>query len=266
MQYSFPKHRRTPVVYAAVADRRGLTLLELVMVVSILAILTALVVPGMTETQEGARKSVAQVSVQDLRDTIANRYMQDMADSFGFQGLPRPHCYGSLSTPTYPDTTRAPSSTETIQQLRYLPQLHYLFVNPRQYDASATPRYAAISDYDASTKLGWNGPYVMSKSSTYPDPALPRFPNDKNDTRTWSDFGFMTAYGQVGDFTVPDPWGSPIVVSIQQRTHGSAIMLTAYVVSAGPNKVLDMTTWTNNTDGSLNSGDDIALPLKSWKL
>ena len=70
-----------------------------------------------------------------------------------------------------------------------------------------------------------------------------------------------------GDLTVADPWGSPIVVAVVSQSHGSGTQLlyTAYVVSAGPNKTLDMATWGSNTDGSLNSGDDIAQPIKSWK-
>lgn len=50
--------------------RRGLTLLELVMVVSILAILTALVVPGMTDQQEETRRTVAKNVVQEVRDAV----------------------------------------------------------------------------------------------------------------------------------------------------------------------------------------------------
>jgi len=252
------------------AGRRGLTLLELVMVVSILAILTALVVPGMTDQQEITRVAVAKASVQEIRDVIANRYSQDMADPMNTHGLPRPHML--LGATTLIDTARETAinaSSAAAPQLKYIPQLQYLFVNPRQFDASATPRYAAVKDYDASTRLGWNGPYVMSKTSTYPTPGDPRFPNDPNETRTWAQFGFTQAYGMPGDLTVADPWGSPIVVSVLSQAHGAGTQLlyTAYVVSAGPNKMLDMANWnfTTNADGSLNTGDDIALPIKSWK-
>ncbi|MCE9608295.1 MAG: type II secretion system GspH family protein [Planctomycetia bacterium] len=264
MRYSFSTHVPVRGASRAFAQRRGLTLLELVMVVSILAILTALVVPGMTNTQEETRSAVAKVSVQELRDVIADRYMHDMADSLGFQGLPRLHAIPG-TPPTYPDTTRASTLGTTTEQLKYLPQLHFLFVNPRQYDATpaVTVRYAAIGDYDASTRLGWNGPYLMSKTLKYPNPEDARYPTDKNDTRKWKDFGFTTTFGQEGDYMVPDSWGSPIVISIQTTPHGGVLMNTAYVVSAGPNKTLDITS--NTTTGVLTLGDDIALPLKSWK-
>ena len=258
----------TTVVPRPAAGRRGLTLLELVMVVSILAILTALVVPGMTDQQEVTRAAVARSSVQEIRDAIANRYSQDMADPMNTHGLPRPYFIsGSATSIDNSRVTTILASAAPASQLKYIPQLQYLFVNPRQFDATATPRYAAVKDYDASTRLGWNGPYVMSKTSTYPNPSSARFPNDPNDTRTWADFGFTEAYGLPGDLTVADPWGSPIVVAVVSQSHGSGTQLlyTAYVVSAGPNKTLDMATWGSNTDGSLNSGDDIAQPIKSWK-
>ncbi|MBU4604352.1 MAG: prepilin-type N-terminal cleavage/methylation domain-containing protein [Proteobacteria bacterium] len=49
---------KTPRCHSS-SRHRGLTLLELVMVVSILAILTALIVPGMNDQQEETRKTVA---------------------------------------------------------------------------------------------------------------------------------------------------------------------------------------------------------------
>jgi len=243
--------------------RRGLTLLELVMVVSILAILTALVVPGMTDQQEVTRRAVGANVVQEVRDVIANRYMQDMADTLGYQGLPRVNTSMSSGSPVVADSSRV--ITGTTPQHLYLPQLYFLFVNPKQYDTSAglVSRYAAISDYDPSTRLGWNGPYLQTKSSTYPDPEAVRNPKDTNDQRKWKDFGFTTLYGQAGDLTVTDPWNSPIVVSIQLTTHGGADMYTAYVVSAGPNKTLELAA--NSTTGAITAGDDIYLPVKSWK-
>lgn len=247
--------------------RRGLTLLELVMVVSILAILTALVVPGMTDQKESTSLLVAKANVQKVRDVIVNRYMSDMTDSLGYQGLPRVNTTNTGGGPVVADSTRVVTDTGagTAAQLAYLPQLYFLFVNPRQYDATSgvVQRYAAIPDYDASTRLGWNGPYLEPTSTTYPNPTDRRFPKDTNDTRTWANFGFTAAYGQPGDLTLTDPWNSPIVISIQSTSHAGSVMYTAYVVSAGPNKVLELTA--DASTGAIAAGDDIYLPVKSWK-
>lgn len=246
--------------------RRGLTLLELVMVVSILAILTALVVPGMSSQQETTRATAAVTAVKNVSDIISNKYSQDMADTLGYQGLPRVNTRMTSGGPVVDDSTRVSTATGgTTQQLFYLPQLCFLFVNPRQFDATLAvgQRYAAIPDYDPSVKLGWDGPYIKNPGTTYPNPADRRFPKDPNDTRVWSDFGFTLAHGQVGDPAMLDPWGSPIVISILTQTHGGVNMYSAYVVSAGPNKVLD--TAVNTTSGAIEAGDDVVRLVKQWK-
>lgn len=251
-----------------VVRRGGLTLLELVMVVSILAILTALIVPGMGDQQEETRRTVARATLHELRDTIANRYMQDMANTanvsttstIGRIALPQPNRLNDSSSRI--TTTQLDGSTGGI-----IPQTHFLFVNPNQYDSSSTPPYVAVSDFDSQTHIGWNGPYITQKSTVYPNPSNVRFSQDPNNTNTWSQYGFTELYGQAGDFCVNDPWGSPYVIHVRQSSHaGTNNMFTAYVVSAGPNRTLDLGAWADTgAGGSLNSGDDLALAIKSWK-
>lgn len=258
MQTQFPSR--------TVSRRGGLTLLELVMVVSILAILTALIVPGMGDQQEETRRTVARATLQELRDVIANRYMQDMSylvdpANTGAVALPQPH----RTSPV--DTNRVATANMQVDgsAAGIVPQLHFLFVNPNQYAATATPQYVAVSDYDANVKVGWNGPYVNAKATTYPNPNDVRFPKDPNNsTKKWSDYGFTTMFGQVGDYCVNDPWGSPYVVYILPIRGGANY--SAYLVSAGPNRGLDfaVTPWSFNSDGTLNSGDDLALMIKQW--
>lgn len=237
------------------------------MVVSILAILTALVVPGMSDQKDSTSLVVAKNTVQKVRDAVANNYMPDMSDTLGYQGLPRVNTTMTSGGPVVADSSRLITDTSagSATQLAFLPQLYFLFVNPRQYDTTAgvVQRYAAIPDFDASTRLGWRGPYLQPTSATYPNPTDRRFPKDTNDTRTWADFGFTLAYGLPGDVTVADPWNSPVVISVQSTTHAGSNMYTAYVVSAGPNKTLELAA--NPTTGAITAGDDIYLPVKSWK-
>ena len=223
-------------------SRRALTLLELVMVVSMLAVLTAMVVPCMNAQNEETRAAVARKSMQDLRDTITNRYLVDMGD------LPRANVV---------DSNRGGSAA--------LPQLHFLFVNPRQmYGSGATITYTSVNDYDATTRVGWNGPYVGTTPAKYPTITARRFPKDPNDTRTWSDCGFTVNQGLLNDQTLNDPWGSPYTIQLMSQTLGSDTILSEYLTSAGPNRAMD--TWSYNVDGSLSSGDDLALLIRSRKL
>ncbi len=223
-------------------SRRALTLLELVMVVSILAVLTAMVVPGMNAQNEETRAAVARKSMQDLRDTITNRYLVDMGD------LPRASVV---------DSNRGGSAA--------LPQLHFLFVNPRQmYGSGATITYTSVNDYDATTRVGWNGPYVGTTPAKYPTITARRFPKDPNDTRTWSDCGFTPNQGLLNDQTLNDPWGSPYTIQLMSQTLGSDTIISEYLTSAGPNRPAD--TWSYNVDGSLSTGDDLAVLIRSRKL
>jgi hypothetical protein len=141
-----------------------------------------------------------------------------------------------------------------------LPQLHFLFVNPRQYDASSATPYMAISDFDQQSRIGWNGPYYGTKSALYPNPTARRFATDPNDTRTWADLGFTTTHGQAGDFTIMDPWGSPYVIIVRASPHGASTAYSAYIVSAGFNRTLETTA-----DGTTTTGDDLLLLIKQWK-
>jgi prepilin-type N-terminal cleavage/methylation domain-containing protein len=232
--------------------RQGLTLLELVMVVSILAILTALVVPGMSDQQEETRKIVARATMQELRDVIANRYMNDM------QSLPQPDMINDNSS-RMSTTLQAISSITTTA----LPQMHFLFVNPQYSTVAATTPYVAVNNYDAQTRIGWNGPYVMAKSTLYPNPTLTRFATATTSTttlQTWADYGFTTQFGQPGDYCVMDPWGSPYVILARQTAHGGSTVFTSYIVSAGFNRQLETTT-----NGTASTGDDLLLPIKAMK-
>ena len=226
--------------------RRALTLLELVMVVSILAVLTAMVVPSMTNQQEETRMTVARTSLSDLRNTIANRYLQDLND------LPRGSAVEASSR-----------ASETVSSAsRCMPQLHFLFVNPNTYQTTTTPPYLAINDYDQTTRVGWNGPYSMASMSKYPVSTDKRLTKNLNDTRTWADFGFTSTYGNVGDHAQLDPWGSPFVIVTKDHTHGTAAVRSEYVVSAGPNLKLDIADWVF-TNGTLDSKDDLALLIRT---
>lgn len=225
--------------------RRALTLLELVMVVSILAVLTAMVVPGMNAQNEETRAAVARKSMQDLRDTITNRYLVDMGD------LPRANIA---------DSNRGGSAAP--------PQLHFLFVNPRQMYGSGTAiTYTSVNDYEPTTRIGWNGPYIGTTTSKYPDITQRRFPKDPTNTDTWTASGFTSDYGFMNDMTLNDPWGSPYVISLVTQTMGSDTILSEYVVSAGPNRVMNRASWTFNTDGTPNdTKDDLVLLIRSRKL
>jgi prepilin-type N-terminal cleavage/methylation domain-containing protein len=117
-------------------QHRGLTLLELVVVLSILAILAAMLVPMLISSIDTSQRQVTMSSMRNLHELIVNRYMLDM----------RGQVVGSV-----PIAKGLPGSISTTY-----PQLKHLFVSP------------TTSAFDPNTGRGWRGPYLLSGSGKYP--------------------------------------------------------------------------------------------------
>ncbi|MCL4207051.1 MAG: prepilin-type N-terminal cleavage/methylation domain-containing protein [Pirellulaceae bacterium] len=116
--------------------RRGLTLLELVVVLVILVALASLAVPLVGGLAEDSRHDVTRQSLIEIRNVIVNMYWDDMVDVVRGKVLPRPGAAGlSAGRPDHP-------------------QLRYLFVNPNSEDT--------IRDFDPAYRRGWRGPYLMN--------------------------------------------------------------------------------------------------------
>jgi len=114
--------------------RRALTLMEMLIVVSVLSVLATLVLPSVGNFLGESRGDITQQSLTRLRDVIAQTYWQDANGN-----LPQPNL--SVST------SRSNS-----------PQLRYLFVNPATEDTTVT--------YNPATRLGWRGPYLVANNGS----------------------------------------------------------------------------------------------------
>ncbi len=180
----------------------GLTLFEMVVVLTILMALSAIVVPALSRRMGDARLTVTQHSLQSVRDAVANGYYQDQ-----FERLP-------LTL----DASRV-----------FHPQLVYLFVNPSTYGSVAIGGGLPTLGFDPFTKRGWNGPYLQAGVGT------PKYAVDTSR-------GFTRLYGEDGDATAVDGWGQPIVlqqpISLTDASYSTDLRVTR-VVSAGPNGVLE---------------------------
>jgi prepilin-type N-terminal cleavage/methylation domain-containing protein len=119
--------------------RHGLTLAELVIVLAILAMLSAMVVPMAGNCVADSRNGVTRQNLTRLRDMIAETYWQD-----NDRRLPQR------------DTTVPPVPSGRTNT----PQLRYLFVNPHTEDATV--------QYDPVYRRGWRGPYLVDRGrATY---------------------------------------------------------------------------------------------------
>jgi prepilin-type N-terminal cleavage/methylation domain-containing protein len=112
--------------------RRGLTLLELILVVAVLAVLAGTVVPLLHDSMETAQDSGVRAGLTQLRDAVMGR-----GDDPGFHG----------------DLRRLPTT------------LAELWVNPdTDPGPGVAPKYPA---YDITTRVGWHGPYLRQPSGSY---------------------------------------------------------------------------------------------------
>jgi len=153
-------------------QRPGLTLLELLIVLAILAAVSTLVLPSVGQRLGEGRETLTSASLARLRDVVADVYCQDARREF-----------------TWPNWIPWPNINVSPTRLS-APQLRYLFVNPDTETATVT--------FDPVYKIGWRGPYVAEHGNQ-------RYTVDMT-------ANFTRQYGESGDPTVWDAWGRPIVI------------------------------------------------------
>lgn len=184
----------------------GLTLLELIVVLVILAALAGMVIPQLTGTNKQAALAVTAQSMKQLQTLISNRYYVDMlaTSTASLSG-------GVLVVSAGPAIPGLPSANVADATRVVNPQIQFLFFNPLSY--SSGHYYANPSTTYSSTGMGWNGPYLLSGvAGTYPDSSVAR-PSDPSG-QTWGSLGYTSTYGLPGDATIVDAWGGPIVIQL----------------------------------------------------
>ena len=197
--------------------RRGFTLLELMVVIAILAALAGLVVTNVDSVTDDARQTVALANMKTAAAAIAG---------------------SSVTCGCYSDTRLIPEKFETLfsewqSGLNGGPKSVKFFnaISVNIFDVDAV-----IHAFDPVTKRGWNGPYLTTRTLTYPDPAAIR----TGSADTWSARGFTSDYGTLGAPALADPWGNPIVLQIPLNTSEPRLntpekrRLRSRLISAGP--------------------------------
>ncbi len=221
---------------------RGLTLLELLIVMTILVALGTIIVPTMGYLGRRSQSLAARENLYRLQDLIVNRYWSDMGE------LPRPavDVDGNVIEPDRLDH----------------PQLRYLFVNP---DRAADTNDPFIYQKSVNMLSGrtWQGPYLSHTGARY----------TVTDTGTdGSGTGFTDRYGLDDDPAVLDAWGRPIVLQLPDQnaddlpnelgefTEDQIRRLHARLVSAGPNGRIETPTNVLMPEAD-QRGDDIVVFL-----
>jgi Tfp pilus assembly protein PilE len=190
-----------------------LTLLELVVVMVVLVALAGMALPLFDNINSQSRSTTTTASLRQLQDVILNRYAVDMRGASDGSG-----------TYFYDTVPRATANT-TVSQ----PQLEWLFKAP----ALANP---AIP-FNTTTRMGWNGPYLVSGQATYPAPTQTLFNGHTAQQNGFYTGSGATTFGNYGDQTVIDGWANPIViVYINELTYSQTYYI---LLSAGQEGTLD---------------------------
>ena len=214
----------------------GFTLVELVLVIVIIAALASMVVVLIDNSRENAELTVAQANLRVVSDAVFGSaagvgYLQDMKHVPGF-----------------------PSESLRMRDLFSLP-----------------PAYPNASEFILVANRGWRGPYLRrflgvantnaSRNGLFPASGERRFVGDG----TFLERGFyvdaaFSPYGLVGDFTVADPWGNPVVIQAPLEEPPAKRFRYVRLVSAGPDGVLS--TPLDKLEGDITAadrGDDLIL-------
>ncbi len=237
-----------------IRGRRAFSLVELIIVITILAVIAAIAIPQLGNRMTKAKITAARTQLQTVRSALVGS-----PDAPGLADDLRYVCGGRLS----------------------LLSLANLLVHTNLLDGSSMPAF------DPASGQGWRGPYLTVTSSVqnnlpereglFPEADDQRFERDS----TFKERGFFrqpgdpegttdtSPYGEPGDPTIGDPWGNPLVLQVPSSTAEPTITRTrswryARLVSAGPDGILQTPRDRlagRNSAGVEARGDDIVLFL-----
>ncbi len=249
---------------AAGRSRRGFTLIELGIALTILALVAAIAAQRYASVRDKARLTVAECDMLAIRDAFM----------------------GSAAAPGYLDDMRpvpgfAPGFLR-VANLLVSTNLYVLDglradIDGNRPSSFATPAQV-FTAWSEAGRRGWRGPYVRLDSARAAGAAFPA-PGDRRKAgdATFAARGFFPSaahlslpadyrdgavYGFPGEPALLDPWGNPYVLQIPPPQafatgHGSLAEVDAEerfryarLVSAGPDGILSTPCFFGNTNSS----------------
>lgn len=186
--------------------RAGLTLLELLIVLVVIAVLAGLVVPILTHHGDRSRTTATEASLSELRDVIT-QYWRDFDKSL-------PQSGGSS------------------------PQTLYLFVNPDTYGDGNPATTDQDQTYDPHYKLGWRGPYVSQATGTYSESIADGFDSTYG---TDGEPALIDAWGQPIVIQLPTPTTPGLTIVRLLSAGPNGILDTSYTAAETQGDDIDVT-------------------------
>jgi hypothetical protein len=198
----------------------GFSLVELLVVVSILIVLASFVIPNVTAIGEDSKVSAGQIALGVIREAI----------------------------------TGTPGNPGFLNDMK--PVLGYRVADLRVHDLLSASSCTNCSAFNPFSGRGWRGPYInnvqpvwnisIQRAGLFPAAYDRRFDSDSTfrDRKFYYDAAH-SYYGAAGDNAMADPWGNPIVIQVPPAEEFTNVVSDAKrfryarLVSAGPDGVLD---------------------------
>ncbi|HWA98387.1 MAG TPA: prepilin-type N-terminal cleavage/methylation domain-containing protein [Pirellulales bacterium] len=256
--------------------RSGLTLLEMVVVLAVLAALATMVIPMLDNVAVESRHIATKQTLRQIQETIVNRYASDMK-GYTYNDGSTTHflgtASGTLASVNYGLPVADPQNLGTdgsTTRNAYLPQLAFLSINPLTNDQTSMRSLSGSS----VSSIGWNGPYLSPGSTAFPA-ATQTMPNGRTaqangfyDVSSGAPLYGMTSASLSG-WTDPAPydaWGSPIVIQgtlTNSSPYTYVNTLTSTMLSgATPLTLTNSVLVSAGPDGVLNTFDDVTLKVQ----
>ncbi|AFI84370.1 prepilin-type cleavage/methylation domain-containing protein [Methylophaga nitratireducenticrescens] len=242
----------------------GVTLLELLAVITLLAILATGALVAFDGVDDEARYSLTQFEIEEIRKAL----LQFRHDS-GSKYFPKQGIYdcdddpdGDSNTPNpelnFPNHISSYSQSEKVDWCKHPANFWMLFENP-----------LTNNDWDPDTKRGWNGPYIRRKDR-FLDIEL-RIPDKLSVSSIVNVWGIADTF-ETRQYRPDKPgkdrgiyWFDDTVSAIPFELYGNPYLAfelndpdSARVMSTGPNGINES---TGSIDPCDSRGDDIVLCL-----
>ena len=133
---------------------RGFTLLELLVVISLLAILAGFSISAYDGVQDDANYDAAIFEMAEIRNALLQFRRDSGTNDFPGQGI-----YACTNAINFP--SEAGSGSARLDWCNHPANFWMLFINPLDDPSTSSDEEGA---WNIDTKRGWNGPYLQRKS------------------------------------------------------------------------------------------------------
>mgnify|MGYP003327281348 CR=1 FL=1 len=165
----------------------GFTLIEVLLVVSILAVLATLVVNRYARVAETAKVTVAEADLQAIRTAFLapeHGYVRDLTGLAGFSPVYLRVGNLFVATNVFGNKVVGPRVADLRTRGLRLDE-----GTEAQCQAEGRARPELFTSWDETRNRGWHGPYLASATGVFPAPEAVRFANDA----TFAARGFFPA-------------------------------------------------------------------------